>query len=217
LVRGAFLGSGLQVAPCTAPYFSLFAQRKVSKRKRTPASGPALRSGSVRSIAAPGVGLQGPSLALVSLSRHPCRSTPYAAIPLTLLKGNLLLPARPCMEKRKAKAKRRARQSRLPNLQATRTPFPFRRPNAGVAQEVARQDAERGTKGQGRPFVTCLRSSAGVRGVLRSKTRMQGWPSFWLLFLGQTRKSDAPCKAQPVVRAEESAKALCQIQRHQGA
>ena len=102
----------------------------------------------------------------LSLSRHPCRSTPYAAIPLTLLKGNLLLPARPCMEKRKAKAKRRARQSRLPNLQATRTPFPFRRPNAGVAQEVARQDAERGTKGQGRPFVTCLRSSAGVRGVL---------------------------------------------------
>src|SRR5690606_20179015 len=33
---------------------------------------------------------------------------------------------------------------------------------------------------------------------------MSGWPSFWLLFLGQTRKSDAPCKAQPVVPAEEA-------------
>ncbi len=49
------------------------------------------------------------------------------------------------------------------------------------------------------------RSNAGGRGVLRSKTRMQGWPSFWLLFLGHTRKSDAPCEAQPAVPAEESA------------
>ncbi|MEK0363227.1 hypothetical protein [Pseudomonas sp. CBC3] len=40
---------------------------------------------------------------------------------------------------------------------------------------------------------------------MRSKTRMSGWPSFWLLFLGHSRKSDAPCKAQPVGRAEESA------------
>jgi hypothetical protein len=48
-------------------------------------------------------------------------------------------------------------------------------------------------------------SNAGGRGVLRSKTRMQGWPSFWLLFLGHTRKSDAPCEAQPAVPAEESA------------
>lgn len=37
------------------------------------------------------------------------------------------------------------------------------------------------------------------------QSRMRGWPSFWLLFLGQTRKSDAPCKAKPVARAEESA------------
>ena len=66
-------------------------------------------------------------------------------------------------------------------------------------------DAERGTKGQGRPFVTCPRSSAEAREVLRSKTRMQGARSLWLLSLGETRESDAPCKAQPVGRAEESA------------
>ncbi|PYC25882.1 hypothetical protein DMO17_09440 [Aquipseudomonas alcaligenes] len=31
---------------------------------------------------------------------------------------------------------------------------PVRRPSGGVAQGDARQDAERGTMGQGRPFVT---------------------------------------------------------------
>ena len=62
------------------------------------------------------------------------------------------------------------------SVQTPRSPIPFRRP-----------------------------SNAGAREVLRSKTRMQGWPSFWLLFLGQTRKSDAPCMAQPVVHAQASA------------
>ena len=51
-------------------------------------------------------------------------------------------------------------------------------------------DAERGAMGRGRhrhgrPF---------VRGRL---VRMLGWPSFWLLFLGQTRKSDSPSRAKP--------------------
>ncbi len=34
------------------------------------------------------------------LSPHPCGSSPYATIPLTLLKGNWVLPVRPWMEKR---------------------------------------------------------------------------------------------------------------------
>lgn len=33
---------------------------------------------------------------------------------------------------------------------------------------------------------------------------MSGWPSLWLLSLGQTRESDSPCKAKPVGGAEES-------------
>ncbi len=92
------------------------------------------------------------------------------------------------------------------NHQATRTNPPFIRPNAGVAQGDARQDAERGAAGQGCPVVTCPRSNAGVRAVwLRSRqTRMMGSPSLWLLSLGETRESDAPCKAQPVIRTEES-------------
>ena len=41
------------------------------------------------------------------------------------------------------------------------------------------------------------RSNAGGRGVLRSKTRMSGWPSLWLLSLGQARESDSPSRAKP--------------------
>ena len=60
--------------------------------------------------------------------------------------------------------------------QATRSPNPVRRPSGGVAQGDARQDAERGTKGQGRPFVTApgaapeggnpAAGGAGCRGAL---------------------------------------------------
>jgi len=93
----------------------------------------------------------------------------------------------------------------LRNFQSARTPAPVRRPSGGVAQGDARHGRRARSEGTGTSLRDGPRSSAGGRGVLRSKTRMSGWPSFWLLFLGQARKSDAPCKAQPVVRAEESA------------
>jgi len=91
------------------------------------------------------------------------------------------------------------------NFQAARTRLPFRRPSVGAAQGDARHGRRARSEGTGTSLRDGPRSSAGGREVLRSKTRMSGWPSFWLLFLGQARKSDAPCKAQPVVRAEESA------------
>ena len=57
-----------------------------------------------------------------------------------------------------------------------RAEIPVRRPSGGVAQGDARQDAERGTKGQGRPFVTApgaapeggnpAAGGAGCRGAL---------------------------------------------------
>jgi len=95
--------------------------------------------------------------------------------------------------------------SLLEKLQATRSGFPFRRPSTGVAQGGSRHGCRERSDGTWMSLRDDPRSNAGARGVLRSKTRMQGWPSFWLLFLGHTRKSDAPCKAQPVGRAEESA------------
>ena len=93
----------------------------------------------------------------------------------------------------------------LRNFQSARTPAPVRRPSGGVAQGDARHGRRARSEGTGTSLRDGPRSGAGGRGVLRSKTRMSEWPSFWLLFLGQARKSDAPCKAQPVVRAEESA------------
>ena len=94
--------------------------------------------------------------------------------------------------------------SLLEKLQATRSGFPFRRPSTGVAQGGSRHGCRERSDGTWMSLRDDPRSNAGARGVLRSKTRMQGWPSFWLLFLGHTRKSDAPCKAQPVGGAEES-------------
>ena len=58
-------------------------------------------------------------------------------------------------------------------------------------------DAAKGVKGQGRPLYAGPWSGDGARRVSRSETRMPGRPSFWLLFLGQARKSDAPEGAQP--------------------
>ncbi|ACO81279.1 hypothetical protein AvCA_52040 [Azotobacter vinelandii CA] len=100
----------------------------------------------------------------------------------------------------KSEAKgRKAFSGSIPSLQAS-SPVPFRRPSAGVAEGDARQDAERVTKGQGRPFVTCPRSGAGAREPRRSRGRMTG-RAFSLR--GQ-RESDSPYKAKPVVSAEES-------------
>ena len=55
----------------------------------------------------------------LSLSPHPCGSTPYAAIPLTLLKGNQVRPDRPCKEK--------AKPSPLLDLPDDSNPDPVRR------------------------------------------------------------------------------------------
>jgi hypothetical protein len=123
--------------------------------------------------------------------------------------GNQVLPARPCS---KAKGKSKPSKARI-SSRRLRPESPSEGRTQALHRGTRGMDAERGTKGQGRPFVTCPRSDAGVRGVWShsGQTRMQGWPSFWLLFLGQTRKSDAPREAQPVLPAEESVTPGAQI------
>ena len=100
------------------------------------------------------------------------------------------------------------------NFQSARTPAPVRRPSGGAAQGDARHGRRARSEGTGTSLRDGPRSSAGGREFCVANrgrlARMSGWPSFWLLFLGpggapQARKSDAPCEAQPVVRAEESA------------
>ncbi len=85
-------------------------------------------------------------------------------------------------------------------FQAARTRCPFRRPSAGAAQGDARHGCRARSDGTWMSLRDAPRSGAGAREVLQSKTRMQGWPSFWLLFLGHTRKSDSPSRAKPMLQ-----------------
>ena len=273
--RSAALSSAR--APGCASHGALlfFARAKKSKQKKArpcirPCATRRVRSLHRRSRGRLTRAIHGP----LSLSPHPCGSSPYATIPLTLLKGNRVLPACPRMDKRTPvrcnvgwktaqhfpplatskfspshgkllfktvgklrithttdfaplcadsirptergvlrrllvgthENKRSAWFLLLNNFQTTRTRFPFRRPSVGAAQGEARHGCRARSDGT---WMSSLRdaprSGAGGRGVLRSKTRMSGSPSLWLLSLGETRESDAPCKAQPAVPAEESA------------
>ncbi|GAB3460488.1 hypothetical protein GCM10027398_01740 [Azotobacter salinestris] len=105
------------------------------------------------------------------------------------------------------KSKERKGFFRIDPELAGNAPIPFRRPNAGVVEGDARQDAEQVAKGQGRPFVTCPRSGAGGREPRRSRGRMIGRAFSLVTFsLRAQRESDSPCKAKPVASAEESAR-----------
>ncbi len=81
------------------------------------------------------------------LSRHPCRSTPSTSIPLTLLKGAI---GGACWFVQK-EAKPKQHQQSFKRLGASS-------PSGGRVEVLRRgtrgMDAERGAKGQGRPFVT---------------------------------------------------------------
>ncbi len=79
------------------------------------------------------------------------------------------------------------------------TPRPISRPSAGVVEGVERQGCRESREGHGWPFVACPWSGTGGREPRQSRGRMQGWAFFCLLFFAQTKKSEAPCKAQPVV------------------
>ena len=107
----------------------MLAQEKVTKEKGTPPSGPGCAGvpslhhhfrGALRRA------IPGPS----QLSRHPCRSTPSAAIPLGLLKGDLGVVC----ENVRQEQKPNATDFDLPEMSQARDLVPFRRPSGGVAQ-----------------------------------------------------------------------------------
>ena len=94
----------------------------------------------------------------------------------------------------------------LQNFQTIRSQIPVRRPSVIAVDGVERHGCRESCDGPGMALRSVPLEWRWSEGTLRvAKGRMPGWPSFWLLFLGHTRKSDAPCKAQPVVPAEESA------------
>jgi len=106
------------------------------------------------------------------------------------------------------------------NFQSARTPAPVRRPSGGAAQGDARHGRRARSEGTGTSLRDGPRSSAGGREFCVANrgrlARMPGSPSLWLLSLGETRESDAPCKARPVVPAEESAAPFAGIGAQQG-
>ena len=107
--------------------------------------------------------------------------------------------------------KRSAFVSLFTIFQAARSRLPFRRPSVVAVEGVERHGCRESCDGSGPPSVgMALRSVPLERrwseGTLRAaKGRMQGSPSLWLLSLGETRESDAPCEAQPEGGAKESA------------
>ena len=78
--------SGQPAAVTSLRFVALACPRESNQREGHPAIRPRLRRGSLVPSLLEGSlrrAIPGPS----QLSRHPCRSTPYAAIPLGLLKG----------------------------------------------------------------------------------------------------------------------------------
>lgn len=184
---------------------------KKSKQKK---AHPFIRVRSLRALTplAP-VPLQGPAAKGHPCLRRPRPITAFAAsMPLNPLHGTYVRPPARGVRCRLLARVCETRKAVLSEVTGDSDRFPVRRPSVGVAQGDARHGRRARNNGTGTSHCDGPRSSAGAREVRARSglTRMSGWPSFWLLVLGpggdpQTRKSDAPCKAQPVAGAEESA------------
>ncbi len=154
-----------------------------------PSASLRVRSLHRRSRDTPRRAIPGPS----RLSRHPCRSTPSTTIPLTLLKGRLVLPDSSTSWHAKRGGDQCAqRREKPPGNSEPESPSGGR--VEVLRRGTSRRDAARGVKGHGWPLYAGPRSGTGRREVWRRsrQTRMSGWPSLWLLSLGQTRESDSP-------------------------
>ncbi len=104
-------------------------------------------------------------------------------------------------------------RSRLSIFQATRTPCPVRRPSGGVAQGDARHGRRARSEGAGTPLRDGPRSSTGAREPRRSRGRMSGALSLWLLSLSrEQRESDSAGGPKPEVPAHSVIALTCKLQ-----
>ena len=89
----------------------------------------------------------------------------------------------------------------LHTLQTTRSRIPFRRPSVCVAQGDARQDAERGVKGQGPPFATAPGVTPEGAEFCAAKPGCRGGLLFGYFFLATqekvTRRARRNLQSQP--------------------
>ena len=84
------------------------------------------------------------------------------------------------------------RGNQTQNFQATPN-APFRRPNGIVAEGSEPHGCGERLKGPWMALVSRPPEWHRKEGSLAAgQTRMLGWPSLWLLSLGQTRESDSP-------------------------
>ena len=152
---------------------SCCAARRSNQEETHPTSGPERCAPGVRLLHRRSWGTSRRDILVPSrLSRHPCRSTPSAPIPLTLLTGLSVrahsragrITAQRYPPKPRPVEKPQAAFSTLHKGFGSRT-VPVRRQSAGVAQQVSRQDAEKAPMDHGWSFGACLRSGTGAKGV----------------------------------------------------
>src|SRR5690606_8640970 len=172
----------LSVAPPRARHFFLFAQEKVTKKKGTPTSGPAC--GGVPSLRCRSGGrltraIHGP----LSLSPHPCGSSPCATPPLGLLTGASARLMHGC-----ATADRHASARSLQRMGPGLGPSEGRMES--LCKGLSGMDAARGAMGQGWPFATGPWKSDGMKEprARSDRGRMPGALLLWLLSSWASKK-----------------------------
>ncbi len=182
-----------------------FFSREKSNQKRLPLHPAPAAPGFVRSIAAPKAVVQGPSLALYDSRRIP------AARPL---RNDSAHPSeRGGWCRLLVRAKRSKAQATPTIFQATRTPSPVRRPSGGVAQGDARHGRRARSEGTGTSLRDGPRSSTRRREPRRSRGRMSGALSLWLLSLSrEQRESDSAGGPKPEVPAHSVIALICKLQ-----
>jgi hypothetical protein len=175
--RHTFLACPRKVCQRRAPRHPGFATRNFSLRRC---------SGCRLTWAIPGP-LSG---AAIGISPHPCGSLPYATPPLGLLKGTR---SRACVifAELELAAPGLCLCSSTAMVQTT-----SKSPSGGRVESLWKglsdMDVARAVMGQGWPFTACPWNGDGAREPRRSRGRMVGCPSLWLLSLGQARESDSP-------------------------
>jgi len=110
------------------------------------------------------------------------------------------------------RAKRSKAQATPTIFQATRTPSPVRRPSGGVAQGDARHGRRARSEGTGTSLRDGPRSGTGRREPRRSRGRMSGALSLWLLSLSrEQRESDSAGWPKPGASAHSVIALICKL------
>ncbi len=111
------------------------------------------------------------------------------------------------------RAKRSKAQATPTIFQATRTPSPVRMPSGGAAQGGREAGRRARNEGAGTPLRDGPRSGTGAREPRRSRGRMSGALSLWLLSLSrEQRESDSAGGPKPEVSAHSVSAVIPEVQ-----